>query len=158
MSEALGKTTRLSLSDSYSQDGQGMLKQSISRKNEERPLMTPDEVRRLNPDKIILIPERQNPILVDRIDYYEDARFKSIAAAQKGPMPYPDPVRAELDALRAEVMALKEERLAYPPAEASVPGRAEAEPGWPAMLRRMMEAQARLRRTTWRQPDRSWTG
>lgn len=129
VSEALGKTTRLSLSDSYSQDGQGMLKRSISRKNEERPLMTPDEVRRLDPDKIILIPERQNPILVDRIVYYEDARFKAIVATQKGPLPYPDPIRAELDALRAEVVSLREARMSYPPAEASVPGRAEAEPG-----------------------------
>jgi type IV secretion system protein VirD4 len=31
---------------------------------EERPLLTPDEVRRLNPDQAILIPERQNPLLV----------------------------------------------------------------------------------------------
>ena len=33
VSEALGKTTKLSLSDSYSQDGQGILKRSISRRN-----------------------------------------------------------------------------------------------------------------------------
>lgn len=122
VSEALGKTTRLSLSDSYSQDGQGLLKRSLSRRNEERPLMTPDEVRRLDPDKIILIPERQNPILVDRIVYYEDARFKTIVDAQKGPLPYPDPIRAELDDLRAEVVSLREARMSYPLAGEATPG------------------------------------
>jgi type IV secretion system protein VirD4 len=130
VSEALGKTTRLSLSDSYSQDGQGMLKRSVSRRNEERPLMTPDEVRRLDPDKIILIPERQNPILVDRIVYWQDAWFKTIIDAQKGPLPYPDPLRAELEDLRAEVMALKEDRISYLNAEPTRDGaeRSETEP------------------------------
>ncbi|MBM3604531.1 type IV secretory system conjugative DNA transfer family protein [Paracoccus sp. SSK6] len=122
VSEALGKTTRLSLSDSYSQDGQGLLKRSVSRRNEERPLMTPDEVRRLDPDKILLIPERQNPILVDRIVYWQDAWFKTIIDAQKGPLPYPDPIRAELDDLRAEVASLREARMSYPLTGEATPG------------------------------------
>lgn len=117
VSEALGKTTRLALSDSYSQDGQGILKRSISRRNEERPLLTPGEVRNLDPNKIILIPERQNPIIVDRIVYYQDAYFKPIFDAQKGPLPYPDAMRAELDEMKARLTALQEARVAYPPAE-----------------------------------------
>lgn len=117
VSEALGKTTRLALSDSYSQDGPGMLKRSVSRRNEERPLLTADEVRKLDPNKIILIPERQNPILVDRVVYWEDPFFKAIFEAQKGPLPYPDPMRTELDELRAEVTSLREAKLAYLPAE-----------------------------------------
>ena len=123
VSEALGKTTRLALSDSYSQDGQGILKRSISRRNEERPLLTPGEVRNLDPNKIILIPERQNPIIVDRIVYYQDAYFKPIFDAQKGPLPYPDAMRAELDELRAEVTSLREARVAYPPAENAAKGK-----------------------------------
>lgn len=119
VSEALGKTTRLSLSDSYSQDGQGILKRSISRRNEERPLLTPGEIRNLDPNKIILIPERQNPIMVDRIIYYEDAYFKPIFEAQKGPLPYPDALRAELDDLKAKVTSLEEAKLSYPPGEQS---------------------------------------
>ena len=114
VSEALGKTTRLSLSDSYSQDGQGILKRSISRRNEERPLLTPDEVRGLDAEKIVLIPERQNPILVDRIVYHRDAYFKTIFEAQKGPLPYPDKMRAELDELKAKVTSLQEAMIAYP--------------------------------------------
>ena len=119
VSEALGKTTRLSLSDSYSQDGQGILKRSISRRNEERPLLTPGEIRNLDPNKIILIPERQNPIMVDRIIYYEDAYFKPIFEAQKGPLPYTDALRAELDDLKAKVTSLEEAKLSYPPGEQS---------------------------------------
>ena len=83
--------------------------------------MTPDEIRRLAPDKVILIPERQNPILADRIVYYEDVRFKSLVDAQKGPLPYPDPLRDELDTLRAEVAALRDARVVYSPARPSHP-------------------------------------
>lgn len=119
VSEALGKTTKLSLSDSYSQDGQGILKRSISRRNEERPLLTPGEVRNLDPNKIILIPERQNPIMVDRIVYYEDAYFQPIFKAQKGPLPYPDALRAEMDDMKAKVTALEQARVPYPPVEAA---------------------------------------
>ena len=123
VSEALGKTTRLSVSDSYSQDAQGILKRSISRRNEERALLTPDEIRKLNPNKIILIPERQNPILVDRIVYYQDAYFKPIYEAQKGPLPYPSAMQAELDELKAKVTSLQEARVAYPPAEDAAKGK-----------------------------------
>lgn len=119
VSEALGKTTKLSVSDSYSRDGQGLLKRSVSRRNEERPLLTPDELRRLSPDKIILIPERQNPIMVDRIVYWQDPFFTAITEAQKGPLPWPDPIRRELAELRAEVAGLREGRLSYPPAPAA---------------------------------------
>jgi len=77
--------------------------------------MTPDEIRRLAPDKVILIPERQNPILADRIVYYEDIRFKALVDAQKGPLPYPDPLREELDTLRAEMAALRNARVVYSP-------------------------------------------
>lgn len=120
VSDALGKTTKLSVSDSYSQAGQGVMRRSLSRRNEERPLLTPDEVRRLDPDKIIMIPERQNPIMADRIVFYQDAAFTVISDAQKGPMPYPDTIRAELADLRAEVTALRASSsaaaLQYPPA------------------------------------------
>lgn len=119
VSEALGKTTKLSVSDSYSQGGSGVMKRSLSRRNEERPLLTPDEVRRLDPNRIILVPERQNPIIADRIIYYRDPFFMAIADAQKGPLPYPDGFRSELDDLRAEVAALRGNRLSYPAASSA---------------------------------------
>ena len=117
LSESLGKTTKLALGDSYAQSGGGFLKRSISRRNEERPLKSPDDLRQLDPNKIILLPERQHPIMADKIIYHEDPFFQKIMAAQKGPLPYPDALRAEIDALKAKVVVLEEARVAYAPAE-----------------------------------------
>lgn len=166
VSEALGKTTRLALSDSYSQDGRGMLKRSVSRRNEERPLLTADEVRKLDPNKIILIPERQNPILVDRIVYWEDPFFRAIFEAQKGPLPYPDPMRTELDELRAEVTSLREAKLAYPPAETvpnSKKGKAEEAPVPEGLAvtpdgQSIEQPEASKKRTLARQVSDEWPG
>ena len=106
ISEALGKTTRLSVSDSYSPDRMGLLRRNISRRNEERPLLSPDEIRRLDRNKVILIPERQHPVMVNRIVYYEDPFFQKIMAAQTGPLPYPAKAHREIEALRDQLQAL----------------------------------------------------
>ena len=73
--------------------------------------MTPDEVRRLNPDQAILIPERQNPLLVHRIVYFQDPTFKTLFEAQSGPLPYPPKETAAVQVLTARMEAL-ERRLA----------------------------------------------
>ena len=107
ISDALGKTTKLSVSDSVSRDRDFMQRRSVSRRMEERPLLTPDEVRRLNPDQAILIPERQNPLLVHRIVYFQDPTFKTLFEAQSGPLPYPSKEGASLRALAARVEELE---------------------------------------------------
>lgn len=106
ISESLGKTTRLSVSDSYSQNKSGVLHRSISRRNEERALLSPDEIARLDRNKVILIPERQQPIIAQRIVYYEDPFFQKIMAAQTGPLPYPSQALREIGALTEQVQAL----------------------------------------------------
>ena len=111
ISDALGKTTKLSVSDSVSRDRDFMQRRSVSRRMEERPLLTPDEVRRLNPDQAILIPERQNPLLVHRIVYFQDPTFKALFEAQSGPLPYPPKEAAAVQVLTARMEAL-ERRLA----------------------------------------------
>jgi type IV secretion system protein VirD4 len=111
ISDALGKTTKLSVSDSVSRDRDFMQRRSVSRRMEERPLLTPDEVRRLNPDQAILIPERQNPLLVQRIVYFQDPTFKALFEAQSGPLPYPPKETAAVQVLTARMEAL-ERRLA----------------------------------------------
>ncbi|HRK67227.1 MAG TPA: type IV secretory system conjugative DNA transfer family protein [Hyphomonas sp.] len=111
ISDALGKTTKLSVSDSVSRDRDFMQRRSVSRRMEERPLLTPDEVRRLNPDQAILIPERQNPLLVHRIVYFQDPTFKTLFEAQSGPLPYPPKEAAAMQVLTARMEAL-ERRLA----------------------------------------------
>lgn len=74
---------------------------------EERPLLTPDEVRRLNPDQAILIPERQNPLLVQRIVYFRDPMFRRLVEAQSGPLPYPSSDGAKVSGLAARVEELE---------------------------------------------------
>ncbi|TWI28196.1 type IV secretory system conjugative DNA transfer family protein [Paracoccus sulfuroxidans] len=106
ISELLGKTTRLSISDSYAPDKGGLLRRSISRRNEERPLLSPDEITKLDRNQVILIPERQHPILAQRIVYYEDPSFQKIMAAQTGPLPYPSASHREIGALSEQVQAL----------------------------------------------------
>lgn len=109
VSEGLGKTTKLSVSDSLSRDQGLRTRRSISRRMEERPLLSPDEIKRLSPMKVILLPERQNPIMAERIVYYEDPTFRALIEKQSGPLPYPPVEIAEIVALRAEVAELREQ-------------------------------------------------
>lgn len=51
-----------------------------------RPLLAPEEVRRLNPHKAIIFKETARPVLADKIRYYADARF---AACVRAPPPVP---------------------------------------------------------------------
>jgi type IV secretion system protein VirD4 len=107
VSDALGKTTKLATSDSYSRDASLLTRRSVSRRMEERSLMSPDEVKKLDANIAILIPERQQPLRVRRIVYYEDAVFRAIYEAQAGPLPYPMRQDPEVALLRAEVAALR---------------------------------------------------
>jgi type IV secretion system protein VirD4 len=107
VSDALGKTTKLSTSDSYSRDAELIQHRSLSRRMEERALLSADEVRRLDKDLAILVPERQNPLMVQRIVYFEDPVFKAIFDAQHGPLPYPVQRDPEVAVLRQELAELK---------------------------------------------------
>ena len=75
---------------------------------EERPLMSADDIRRLDADRAILVPERQNPLLAWRVVYFEDPVFKAIHNAQSGPLPFPVRQDPEVAALRREVSELRE--------------------------------------------------
>jgi type IV secretion system protein VirD4 len=106
VSASLGKTTKLSVSDSLSRDHTGSLRRSIARRNEERPLMSPDELKKLDRDTVILVPERQNPIMARRIVYYEDPCFRALMDGQKGPLPYPSREAEDIRALKEKVSQL----------------------------------------------------
>jgi type IV secretion system protein VirD4 len=108
VSDALGKTTKLATSDSYSRDASLLTRRSLSRRMEERPLVSADEVKKLDANIAILIPERQQPLRVRRIVYFEDAVFRAIYEAQAGPLPYPVRQDPEVALLRAEVAALRQ--------------------------------------------------
>ena len=63
---------------------------SLTRSTEHRPLLSKQEIRDMDPDKIIILPERQDPILADRIKYYESREILKIHKAQDGyDYPYP---------------------------------------------------------------------
>lgn len=106
VSEAIGMTTKESTSESVSGGFTLHKRLTISRKNEERRLMTPDEVKKMDSSKVILIPERQNPILTNRIVYYEDPFFREIMKSQKGPLPYPDE-RHDMAVMREQIAQLQ---------------------------------------------------
>lgn len=139
VSEALGKTTRLSVSDSLSSNGSIMMRRSLSRRNEERPLMSPDEVKKLDASRVILIPERQHPILADRIEYFADPYFKKIMAAQSGPLPYPDDrhqlqsMQVDIENLRSQVAQFRPIAYAHPATIAASAVMAEVEATRPVM-------------------------
>lgn len=106
VSDSLGKTTKLAVSDSLSHGKSGLFQRSISRRNEERPLMSSDELKKLDRNKVILLPERQNPIMVDRIVYYEDPFFRNLMYSQKGPLPYPSREASELRDIKDQLAAI----------------------------------------------------
>jgi type IV secretory pathway TraG/TraD family ATPase VirD4 len=62
-------------------------RRSLSRRMEERPLLSADEARKLDKDLAILVPERQNPLMVRRVVYFEDPVFKAIYEGQRRSLP-----------------------------------------------------------------------
>ncbi|MGB3472764.1 MAG: type IV secretory system conjugative DNA transfer family protein [Erythrobacter sp.] len=57
---------------------------------EKRPLLTKQEIRGMDPNKILIVPDSQNPILGDRIKYYESKAIRALHEAQDQiPYPYP---------------------------------------------------------------------
>ncbi len=90
LSSALGRTTIVA--KTRSQGAVQRLDESgnVSRRSEERPLVSPSETLRLDTSKVLILPEGQYPILADRITHYADRHFKRIDAARAGhPLPYP---------------------------------------------------------------------
>jgi type IV secretion system protein VirD4 len=107
VSDSLGKKTQLAVSDSLSRDSGFRLRRSVSRRNEERPLMTPDEVRRLDEEKCLILPERRNPILANRIIWYQDPTFIEVyESSLDRPLPFP-PDRRDLDAMQVKMREIE---------------------------------------------------
>ena len=87
---ALGTRTGATVSRTREMTDVGFGTGSVTRSTEHRPLLSKQEIRDMDPNKIIILPERQNPILADRIKYYESKAIRKIHAAQQG-KPYPFP-------------------------------------------------------------------
>jgi type IV secretion system protein VirD4 len=96
LSAALGRTTIVA--KTRSQGAVQRLDESgnLSRRSEERPLVSPSETLRLDTSKVLILPEGQYPILADRITHHTDRHFARIDAARQGhPLPYPSLTRPE---------------------------------------------------------------
>lgn len=90
LSTALGKKTIVSKSESQSRVRDLDDSANVSRRSEERPLVSPSELLRFPLDKVLILAEGQYPIKADHIRYYEDAHFAPIDKARgKHLLPYP---------------------------------------------------------------------
>lgn len=95
LSTALGKKTIVSKSESQSRVRDLDDSANVSRRSEERPLVSPSELLRFPLDKVLILAEGQYPIKADHIRYYEDSHFAPIDKARgKHLLPYP-PLESE---------------------------------------------------------------
>ena len=108
---SLGTRTGIAVSQSYDKGSIGLARGSISKHSEDRPLLSAAQIRRLDESKVIILPQRQHPIIADRIKYYEDPILMPLWKAQSGPYPYPSVEVEERATLReteqAKVAALE---------------------------------------------------
>lgn len=89
LSRAVGMTTRRVVSKSRTIGKGAFSGVNVSERTEERPLLSPDEARRLPKDDVIIIVDADMPIRAKRIKYFKDATLKPIFEAQTGPLPMP---------------------------------------------------------------------
>ncbi|WP_226561865.1 type IV secretory system conjugative DNA transfer family protein [Salipiger thiooxidans] len=90
LSDMLGKQTVVSKTESQSRIRELDDSANISRRNEERPLISPGKLLQFPLDQVLVLPEGQYPIQAHHIRYYEDHHFAAIEAARHGhALPYP---------------------------------------------------------------------
>lgn len=92
LSAALGKHTIVSKTRSQATVRKLSESANVSRRSEERPLISPAELLRFPLDKVLVLPEGQYPIRAEHIRYYADRHFAAIDQAREGHvLPYPAP-------------------------------------------------------------------
>lgn len=89
LSASLGKTTRRVVSKSRPLGMSPLRSRTVSERTEEAPLMSEDQVRRMDLGDVVLTIDAHMPIRARRLVYHEDPILKSIFAAQTGELPYP---------------------------------------------------------------------
>lgn len=95
LSNALGKHTITSISESQSRVKELSDSANVSRRSEERALISASELLRFPLDQVLILAEGQYPIKAHHIRYYEDSHFAPIDAARGViPLPYPPVERA----------------------------------------------------------------
>lgn len=91
LSDMLGKKTVTAKTESQARVRDFDDSANISRRNEERPLISPGGLLHFPLDEVLILPEGQYPIRARHIRYYEDHHFGPIDQARQGhPLPYPE--------------------------------------------------------------------
>ena len=83
LSNALGRSTITAVTESQSRVRALEDSANVSRRSEERPLISANEVLRFPLDEVLVLPEGQYPILARHIRYYADRHFGPIDQARK---------------------------------------------------------------------------
>jgi type IV secretion system protein VirD4 len=97
LSQAVGKTTKRVVTRSRAVGRNPFEGRSVSERTEDTPLLTEDQARRMDLDKVILVIDAQMPIRARRIKYFEDPALKVLHDSQAGTFPYPDEDRLRRD-------------------------------------------------------------
>jgi len=84
LSSALGRSTITAVTESQSRILALEDSANVSRRSEERPLISANEVLRFPLDDVLVLPEGQYPIRARHIRYYEDWHFAPIDRARAG--------------------------------------------------------------------------
>ncbi len=102
LSQAVGKTTRRVVTRSRSVGRNPFEGCSLSERTVDTPLLTQDQVRRMDLDEVILVIDARMPIRARRIKYFEDPALMVLHAGQSGSFPYPDKERLRRDRQMSE--------------------------------------------------------
>jgi type IV secretion system protein VirD4 len=84
LSNALGRSTITAVTESQSRIRALDDSANVSRRSEERPLISANELLRFPLDEVLVLPEGQYPIRARHIRYYEDRHFAPIDRARAG--------------------------------------------------------------------------
>ena len=111
LSSALGKRTIVGKTRSQAPVRSLSDTANISRRAEERPLVSASELLRFPLDRVLVLAEGQYPIKAHHIRYYEDRHFRAIDEARRGhALPYPAltvPKEGKVPKMRKQVAGAK---------------------------------------------------
>jgi type IV secretion system protein VirD4 len=87
LSNALGRSTVTAVTESQSRIRALEDSANVSRRSEERPLISANELLRFPLDEVLVLPEGQYPIRARHVRYYDDRHFAPIDRARKSVVP-----------------------------------------------------------------------
>jgi type IV secretion system protein VirD4 len=90
VSKAIGNFTRKSRSKSWTMGQIG--KSNIQEREEGARLLRPEDLRNLSADDCVMLIQDSDPVLAQKVRYYEDRFLKTVFEGQTGKLPLPIPL------------------------------------------------------------------